>query len=166
MFEFEDFLRYTNSLLTVILLISLCALWFAYRANRIAEKSFKIQTERDKKQGEREKDNKFQKANKSALKAKTAGENIVRNINKHLLKFTMTRENKNSLYTIREEMVHTVGRIDKLIQQMSTEKKSVENLNYKIMEKIQLHSIEIKNRGDEIVELFEENDLKVSHISE
>ena len=155
MFNLEDFIRHSNSLTVIILVISLCALWFAYRSKQIAEKSYQKQRKSEKKQRKREKKLRFDDAMKSVVDTRSSGEKVVHDINKYLLDHTTTRDKLNSLYAIREETVHIVNGIEKLIAQMS-----LENSNTEIMDEVRLHSDEIEIKAANAEEIFDNNELQ------
>ena len=90
----------------------------------------------------------------SVVDIKSSGEKVVHDINSYLLDHTTTRNKRNSLYSVREETVYIVNRIDKLIGQMSLEKS-----NNEIMEEVQLHSDEIEKKSGNVTEIFEDNEL-------
>ena len=154
MFDLEDFLRHSNSLTVIILGISLCALWFAYRSKKIAEVAYKKQRKSEKKQRKREKKLKFDTAMKSVVDTKSSGQKIVQDINQYLLDHATSRDRRNSLYSIRKETVHIVTRIEKLIAQMD-----LKNSNAEIIDEVRLHSDEIEIKAGNIEEIFENDGL-------
>ena len=180
MFGFEEYLTITNSLVIVGVLLSCCAVWFAYRSYKISVETYKRQKQTENKRRERAKSkergikNQFYEAKSLALKTKKKGENIVRNINKHLLQRTpqhsglvsisqssiMRQANKDALFTIREEMVRSVAVIDRLIKQMS-----VDNFSDELVEKIKKYADKVDDRDDEVTEIFEENELVYSRMT-
>ena len=181
MFEYEEYLRILSSLVVISILLSCCAVWFAYKGYKISLKTYKHQRQINKlyrkraKRRESEIKNHFYEANNLALKTKKKGENIVRNINKHLLKRTpehsglmrisqasiMSQENKDALYTLREEIVHAVVGNDRLIENMS-----VDHFSDELMEEIKNYADTVDDKCDEVTEIFEENEMVFSKFTE
>jgi hypothetical protein len=91
---------------------------------------------------------------KSVVDTRSSGEKIVHDINKFLLDHTTARDKRNALYAVREETVHIVDRIEKLISQMSVDKSNAE-----IMDEVRLHSDEIQIKAAHAEEIFESNEL-------